>query len=344
MTMRKKRYKLHSVKEILRFPSPEWRVSGILQAGAFAMLYAPQEQGKTFVALDLALSIASGKLFHGRRVKQGAVVYVLGEGGGGLKNRVAAWLKEHGLEDVSDVFFVLSPVQFHRKDDVAAIRESIADLNIAPAMVVIDTFARCSVGVKENDATEMGLWIDAIRELQEEMKVDILALHHSTKPSGKKEPSERGSTAFIGAADTAIRLKRLNKTITVICAKQKDAEHFEKFPLHMKEVQVGKSVDGEPMTSCVLVAESDPRPANDMLSGHRKMLSALARFPNQTAARREWLAAANLRERTFDRRRDELLDRQFIEAAMGLGVYRVTEAGILAIATESPIDSHDKVA
>jgi hypothetical protein len=115
------------------------------------------------------------------QVKQGPVVYVLGEGRGGLKNRIAAWLRERDVEDVSDVFFVLAPVHFHRTEDVAALRAEIEAVHIKPVMVVIDTFARCAVGIDQNDATAMDQWIDAIRELQEQMKVDVLALHHSTE-------------------------------------------------------------------------------------------------------------------------------------------------------------------
>ena len=223
-------------------------------------------------------------------------------------------------------------------------RAAIKGTNVNPAVVVIDTFARCSVGIKENDATEMGEWIDAIRELQEQMNVDVLALHHSTKPRGKKEPGERGSSAFIGATDTAIRLRRNDKTITVMCEKQKDAEHFEKFSLQMKVVSLGNSEQREPMTSCVLVSADGRKPSNQLLRDHRVMLSTLAECPNRTAQRGDWLEKVTLPERTFDRRREELLEWQFIEAGDGRGVYRMTETGVLAIANESPISSHGEAA
>ena len=53
-------FKLHTIEEVLNSSSPQWRVHGILPVGGFAMLYAPPAQGKTFIGLDLALSIASG--------------------------------------------------------------------------------------------------------------------------------------------------------------------------------------------------------------------------------------------------------------------------------------------
>jgi hypothetical protein len=80
------KFKLYRVGDILALPSPEWRVQGILSVGALTMLYAPQEQAKTFLGLDIALSVASGTLFHGRKVREGPVVYILGEGRGGLRS------------------------------------------------------------------------------------------------------------------------------------------------------------------------------------------------------------------------------------------------------------------
>ena len=115
---------------------------------------------KTFFALDLALCVAAGIDFHGRKVKQGPVVYVLGEGRGGLKKRVSAWLQEHQLAREPDAFFVTEAVQFRESEQVEALLGQIGARSLEPAMVVIDTFARCSVGVTENDATEVGVWID----------------------------------------------------------------------------------------------------------------------------------------------------------------------------------------
>src|SRR5438132_10215927 len=141
MRMTNPRFKLFSVDEIAAMPSPQWRVKGLLPVGALTMLYAPQEQAKTFFALDVALCTASGTTFHGRDVKRGPVVYILGEGRGGLKNRIEAWTKTHPGADVTEAFFVLEAVQFRPSsadpDDLCA---QIDALNVRPAMIVIDTF------------------------------------------------------------------------------------------------------------------------------------------------------------------------------------------------------------
>ena len=42
-----------------------------------AILYGPPGAGKSFVALDFALSVASGRAWHGHEVRQGPVLYVV---------------------------------------------------------------------------------------------------------------------------------------------------------------------------------------------------------------------------------------------------------------------------
>jgi hypothetical protein len=80
----------------------------------------------------------------------------------------------------------LEAVQFKRPKDVQALLAQIGALNVKPVMVVIDTFARSAVGLNENDATEVGLWIDAVSVLKDQMGVDIVALHHAQKAKATK--------------------------------------------------------------------------------------------------------------------------------------------------------------
>src|SRR5947209_2819298 len=57
-----------------------WLIEGLLPASSLAVLAGGSGVGKSFIALDIACSIASGIDWHGRSVMQGDVVYVAGEG------------------------------------------------------------------------------------------------------------------------------------------------------------------------------------------------------------------------------------------------------------------------
>jgi RecA-family ATPase len=75
---------------LLALDSPEWLIEDMVPTGAQAVLYGPSGEGKSFLALDWALSNATGRTWLGRQVKQGRVVYVIGEGGGHMQQRVQA--------------------------------------------------------------------------------------------------------------------------------------------------------------------------------------------------------------------------------------------------------------
>jgi hypothetical protein len=308
--------KLFSIDDVMNESSPEWRVEGLLQVGTLSMIYAPQEQYKTFFGLDLALCVAHGLDFHGRPVKQGPTVYILGEGRGGLKNRIQAWLRENGVEDKGNAFFSLEAVQFRRFEDVQPLVNEIEAKNIKPAMVFIDTFARSAVGVDENDARDVGQWIHSVTRLQHQLDVDVVVLHHAQKSGGDfGTPRERGSSAFIGAVDTVIRLTATDKQVKVTCEKQKDAERFDPFTLAVKVLSLGANERGELASSCVLVDPEDPDVAIDPLADeHRVMLSTLKESPGSTAKRQDWFPKTGFSERSFDRYRNELVTRKYIKA------------------------------
>ena len=72
-------------------------------------------------------------------------------------------------------------------------------------MVVIDTLARCFGGNDENDARDMGAFIEGCDVIKQKTGATVLVVHHSGKDEGK---GARGSSAF------ALRLI-LNLTLSV---------------------------------------------------------------------------------------------------------------------------------
>jgi RecA-family ATPase len=64
-----------------------------------SVIYGPSNCGKTFFVVDLALHVALGREWRGRAVDRGAVVYLSLEGAQGIRNRLAAFRKHHGLDE-----------------------------------------------------------------------------------------------------------------------------------------------------------------------------------------------------------------------------------------------------
>jgi len=71
-------------------PDPEPLVDGVLDQGTVALLYGKWGSGKSFIALDWAASVATGRAWQGRSTEQRRVLYVAAEGAFGFKGRVDA--------------------------------------------------------------------------------------------------------------------------------------------------------------------------------------------------------------------------------------------------------------
>src|SRR5687768_9638876 len=89
----------------------------MVEAGAQGVIYGPSGEGKSFVALDWALSVATGRDWQGHATKKGTVLYVVAEGGRGIKKRIAAWKQNQGITKLANAYFVLEAVQLRERSD-----------------------------------------------------------------------------------------------------------------------------------------------------------------------------------------------------------------------------------
>src|SRR6185503_17313929 len=151
-----------SVEELLTMPNPRPLVAGLLDLDTASWLIGKPGSYKSFVALDLAAHVGTGKPWHGHDVTQGEVVYIVAEGVGGTRLRVAAWQRVHG--PMTGVRFLPRPVQAGDANAWAVLVEACR--RVGPALVIIDTQARVTVGMDENDNTEMGGYIERADEIK----------------------------------------------------------------------------------------------------------------------------------------------------------------------------------
>ncbi len=221
--------RLYSTSELINFPPPLWLIEPIMTMGGLTALYAPPESLKSFVAIDMALSIAAGVPWQGQATHRGFVVYISAEGGAGIGKRVKAWLMTQGLDalDVDIAWLIESiPVSADSTQMIRLMDRLSDEIQRDPILIVVDTLARCFEG-DENQQEDMNNFVAGIDLLRTTYRCAVLVVHH-TRLDGDRE---RGNTAFRGAADTMIALKRTGDIVEVSCAKQKDDAHFETFSL-----------------------------------------------------------------------------------------------------------------
>ena len=226
--------RLYSTAELLRLPPPEWLIHGIMPAGGLVGLYGQPGIGKSFLALDLALSVASGTPWQDRAVKKGPVLYIAAEGGTGMSKRAAAWMIDHDVKTKkATVMWLLEPIPIYGdSSEVDRVMEKIVDeVQVHPRLVVIDTLARCFDG-NENEQEDMGRFVAGADRFRQEFDAAVIVVHH-TRLDGDRE---RGNTAFRGAADTMLSVQSGQNRLWLACNKQKDAEEFEEIELVLHPV------------------------------------------------------------------------------------------------------------
>jgi phage/plasmid primase-like uncharacterized protein len=206
----------------------KWVVDDYIEADSLAQVFGDPGGGKSFVAIDLACCVATGKPWHGHDVKQGSVFYIAGEGHNGLARRLKAWQIGNGTS-LANVPLYKShrAAQLYDATEAAVVAESIkqlsAEANCIPSMIVIDTLAR-NHGGDENSTQDMNAFIQHLDVyLRQPWKCCVMVVHHSGVADKDRS---RGSTALKGALDAEYKcqLDSGTKTIAFESKKMKDAE------------------------------------------------------------------------------------------------------------------------
>lgn len=242
-------------------------VRGILSPGDTAVLYGESGAGKTFLALDMAWSIARGEPWGGHKCNRAAVLYVSLEGRHGFETRTLAIRNHRG--DTAGHFAELVPSIALIKDKagalgVATIVEAATQLSArvgcAVGLIIVDTLARATAGDDENDTAAMAFFVEQrMAEISRQTGAAVLVVHHPNK-SG----TMRGSSVLKGAADCVLLAEKStgqdgNVQRSITAEKVKDGREGKLFSYRLNSVQLASLADGEPVASCVVEIESPAR-------------------------------------------------------------------------------------
>lgn len=218
-------------------PDPEPLIDDVLDQGTVALLYGKWGAGKSFIALDWAASVATGRRWQGRATEQRPTLYVAGEGAYGLKGRLHAWETgwRTGIADGA-LDILPRPVNLAKSVDVTNLLDLISDRGYG--LVVLDTLARCMVGADENSARDCGEVVDVLTRLRSatpDGRGVIVGVHHA----GKDGKTFRGSTTFEAGADTVYSagLDDDDRGIVLNRTKRKDGPIVDTHKLRLSQLE-----------------------------------------------------------------------------------------------------------
>jgi len=227
MRKRSRRVSRASLDTFLETPVREgrWLVNQTLLAESVGMIVGAPKMGKSWLALDMGISVASGKPFLGKFEVPvaGPVVIITKEDPDYLlQDRFQKILISKGLGgrvSLPDVFFpkIHLPLYldlsreflFTAKDtaDLLAWLREIKERHGSLALVIFDPTLRMLEDVDEFKASEVGNSVFATAQIiQTELKSSVILVHHRSKGAGDSK-SSYGSMAFHAFSEGTLYLK-----------------------------------------------------------------------------------------------------------------------------------------
>ncbi len=225
------------INDLMGLKSQTYLIENLIPEGGLSVIYGQPASFKSFVAIDMCLSISSSIDWQGYDTGAGKTLFIAAEGVGGLKKRIQAWLaKNKDITKTPDFHVLATTVDFLDPEQLDKLINTIHNIGKDFKLIVIDTIARTlsNSGSDENSASDMGMFLSACDTVREETKSAILAIHHS----GKNEASGlRGSSALLGGVDTSINCSH-SGTVNLSVQKQKDTEQLEMISLEIEKRQL----------------------------------------------------------------------------------------------------------
>lgn len=225
----------------------EWMIEDVLPKTGVGLFFGASQTYKTFVMLDLAMSLATGhgpNWWKGQREPQ-QVLYLIGESPHAFYGkRVGAWLAEHpipGLFRPGQMLITKGIPPFEDHAQWVQLRDDLRELNFKPVLTVIDTLAYALAGMDENDSGAAGMGMRKMDWWSREFDSFTTAIGHTGKDTGN---GIRGSYAWFANADVvfeATRADERQRWVDVYIRKQKEAD-LPVNPFHFEAVVHGDSI------------------------------------------------------------------------------------------------------
>ena len=188
---------------------PNELVCGLIHQGTKAVLASGSKIGKTWVLLDMALSVATGTKFLHWSTNPGKVLFINFEiQRAFIKTRVETLMQRRGLTKADNLFlWNLRGKTTNFEALVANIIREFQTKNYS--LIVLDPIYKAMAGKSENMASGVGELCHQLERLAERTGAAVVFAHHFTKGNAKKKaPIDRmsGSGVFARDADSIITL------------------------------------------------------------------------------------------------------------------------------------------
>jgi hypothetical protein len=218
----------------LDIPKPRYLVEGIWPEHGIGFVAGPPKSFKSFLVLDMAFALATGRPFLGYfPVPAPRTVLLIDHESsrGALTERVRKAEERYGE---AKTLYIISNRSFSLEDPVDIDRLRLEISAVRPDQTILDPLASFVRG-DENSAQQMGMVVRTLRGLRDEFGTGFAIVHHVQK-SGAGDTTRggermRGSSAFYAAAEVGLWVRRVDEEAprSLVRPELKDGEAAHQF-------------------------------------------------------------------------------------------------------------------
>ena len=192
----KSEFRFLDLDELFARPAPDWLIPGVLPQRGIGSFWGQPGSGKTFLAVDIALSVALGQSWRGQPTRQGGILYIAAEDDSGVQARLFSGLATRGACKAPIRVLPTAPTLTSAEHSNALLRAVSAE---GPqAITFVDTLAAVTTGADENSGKDMGQLIAICQKIHKLTNGLVILIHHEGKSTGK---GLRGWSGLHGAFD-----------------------------------------------------------------------------------------------------------------------------------------------
>lgn len=234
-------------------PPTQWLLDGILPAFGISVLASQPGMGKTVLAANIAVAVASGAMVLDRPVQQGGVIFVTAESQDTTHRRLA-------LLGGSRLPIVIAHGNVNLLDDNAAevmtatIRQAGVLLEQPVRLVVIDALGSACRGMDENSAKDVSRAMGALVTATEATGAAVLLLAHVAKNGTTSRV--RGHSSIEADVEVSLAIEIHEGCKTLVAVKNRHLPDFDPIPFRLKgEGEAVRVVVAEPLPVTVSIEE-----------------------------------------------------------------------------------------
>ncbi len=221
----------------VRAEEHRWLIDGLWAEEAVGIVGGEPKCCKSFLALDMAVAVASGTACLRRYavVRPGRVLLFAAEDAPHIvRDRLDGICHAAGvnLADI-DIQVITAPsVRLDLEVDRKNLAETVAMLQ--PRLLILDPFVRLH-HIDENVSGEVAPLLAYLRELQRRHQLAVVVVHHAKKGAGKARAGQalRGSSEFHAWGDSNLYLRRTGEQLT-LAVEQRAAASSTGISLHLR--------------------------------------------------------------------------------------------------------------